>query len=108
MDFTVLPNFKTYNVPSGMTFGTLNSPPVDHHNQQHYEAEQSESRHHNQGDDPHHPAHPRVRAPGHVGQNGPVWNATQAHKYTFKHILLNYTSSFANFKVPMCRTFIKL
>ena len=77
------------NVPSLMRAGMLNSPPVDHHNQQHYEAEQSESRHNHQGDNPHHPAHPRVRSPGHVRQDGPVWNETHAHQYTSKTILMN-------------------
>lgn len=68
----------------------LSSPPVDHYDQQHYEAEQSESRHHHQGDDPHHPAHPRLGSVGHVGQDGPVWNMTHTHKYTPKIILLTY------------------
>lgn len=101
IDCTVVPNFKTYNVPSGMSCGTLNSPPVDHHYQQHYEAEQSESRHHDQGDDPHHPTHPRLRGSRYVGQDGPVWKVTIHHEYMFKR-------DSTKLHHLMCRIFIKL
>lgn len=50
--------------------------PVDHHDQQHDEAEKSESWHHHQGDNPHHPAHSWMGSSRYIGQDGPVWNST--------------------------------
>lgn len=64
------------NVPLGMRASVFDLLPVDHHDQQHDEAEKSESWHHHQGDNPHHPAHSWMRSSRYIGQDGPVWNST--------------------------------
>lgn len=62
--------------PLGMRSSVFDLLPVDHHDQQHDEAKKSESWHHHQGDNPHHPAHSWMRSSRYIGQDGPVWNST--------------------------------
>lgn len=59
-----------------MRLAMYNSLPVDHNNQKYNEAKQSESWHHHQGHNPHHPAHSWMRSSRYVEQDGPVWNMT--------------------------------
>lgn len=64
------------NVPLGTRASEFDLLPVDHHDEQHDEAEKSESWHHHQGDNPHHPAHSWMGSSRYIGQDGPVWNST--------------------------------
>lgn len=81
------------NVPLGMRSGVFDLLPVDHHDQQHDEAKKSESWHHHQGDNPHHPAHPRMRRSGYVGQGGPVWKSTMFHAINSQHFVFLTTTT---------------
>lgn len=64
------------NRPLGMRSSAFYLLPVDHHDEQHDEAKKSESWHHHQGNNPHHPAHSWMRSSRYIGQDGPVWNST--------------------------------